>query len=33
VRWYIDNEPWWRAVQSGEYQSFYDRWYVRKDRA
>jgi len=33
VRWYIDNEPWWRAVQSGEYQSFYDRWYVGKDRA
>src|SRR5512141_875805 len=33
VRWYLDNEPWWRAVQSGEYQSFYDRWYVRKDRA
>ncbi|MDO8737627.1 dTDP-glucose 4,6-dehydratase [Candidatus Deferrimicrobium sp.] len=33
VRWYIGNEPWWRAVQSGEYQSFYDRWYVRKDRA
>jgi dTDP-glucose 4,6-dehydratase len=33
VRWYIDNEPWWRAVKSGEYQSFYDRWYVRKDRA
>ncbi|MFA6148715.1 MAG: dTDP-glucose 4,6-dehydratase [bacterium] len=33
VRWYIDNEPWWRAVQSGEYRSFYDRWYVRKDRA
>jgi len=32
VRWYIDNEPWWRAVQSGEYRSFYDRWYVRKDR-
>jgi dTDP-glucose 4,6-dehydratase len=33
VRWYIDNEPWWRAVRSGEYRSFYDRWYVRKDRA
>ncbi|HEX7522924.1 MAG TPA: GDP-mannose 4,6-dehydratase, partial [Candidatus Deferrimicrobium sp.] len=33
VRWYIDNEPWWRSVQSGEYQSFYDRWYVGKDRA
>jgi len=33
VRWYLDNEPWWRAVRSGEYLSFYDRWYVRKDRA
>jgi dTDP-glucose 4,6-dehydratase len=33
VCWYIENESWWRAVQSGEYQSFYDRWYVRKDRA
>lgn len=33
VRWYLENEPWWRAVQSGEYQSFYDRWYVREDRA
>jgi len=33
VRWYLENEPWWRAVQSGEYQSFYDRWYVRKNRA
>jgi dTDP-glucose 4,6-dehydratase len=33
VRWYLENEPWWRAVKSGEYQSFYDRWYVRHDRA
>jgi dTDP-glucose 4,6-dehydratase len=33
VRWYLENEAWWRAVKSGEYQSFYDRWYVRKDRA
>jgi dTDP-glucose 4,6-dehydratase len=33
VRWYLENEPWWRAVKSGEYQSFYDRWYVRRDRA
>ena len=33
VSWYLEHEPWWRAVQSGEYQSFYDRWYVRKDRA
>ena len=33
VRWYLENEPWWRAVQSGEYRSFYDRWYRRKGRA
>ena len=33
VRWYLEKEAWWRAVKSGEYQSFYDRWYVRKDRA
>jgi len=32
VRWYLENEPWWRAVQSGEYLSFYDRWYRRKGR-
>jgi len=31
VRWYLDNEPC-GGRQSGEYQSFYDRWYVRKDR-
>ncbi len=33
VRWYLENEPWWRAVKSGEYQTFYDRWYAQKDRA
>ncbi|GAB4235972.1 MAG: dTDP-glucose 4,6-dehydratase [Deltaproteobacteria bacterium] len=32
VRWYLEHEPWWREVQSGEYLSFYDRWYVRKER-
>jgi len=32
VRWYLENEPWWRAVQSGEYRSFYDRWYTEKGR-
>ena len=33
VRWYLENEPWWRAVQSGEYLSFYDRGYRQKGRA
>ena len=32
VRWYLENEPWWRAVQSGEYLTFYDRWYRQKGR-
>ncbi len=33
VRWYLENEAWWRAVRSGEYLSFYDRWYREKGRA
>lgn len=32
VRWYLENEPWWRAVQSGEYRAFYDRWYRERGR-
>ncbi len=32
VRWYLENEAWWRAVRSGEYLSFYDRWYRRQGR-
>jgi dTDP-glucose 4,6-dehydratase len=32
VRWYLENESWWRAVRSGEYQTFFDRWYAQKDR-
>ncbi|MBI5575241.1 MAG: dTDP-glucose 4,6-dehydratase [Deltaproteobacteria bacterium] len=33
VRWYLENESWWRAVQSGEYLKFYDQWYSRRGRA
>jgi dTDP-glucose 4,6-dehydratase len=25
--WYRQNERWWRAVKSGEYQRFYELWY------
>jgi dTDP-glucose 4,6-dehydratase len=32
VRWYLENEPWWRGVQSGEYLKFYDQWYSRQGR-
>jgi dTDP-glucose 4,6-dehydratase len=28
VRWYLENERWWRAVVTGEYRSWYARQYV-----
>lgn len=27
VKWYIDNEAWWRAIKAGEYMSYYERNY------
>ena len=27
VRWYLDHEPWWRAVMDGSYRSWMDRQY------
>lgn len=27
VRWYVDNEWWWRKIKSGEYLRFYRQWY------
>jgi len=27
VRWYLDNETWWRRVRSQEYLQYYDRMY------
>src|SRR4051812_9104416 len=27
IRWYRDNEPWWRGVKSGEYLKYYQRQY------
>lgn len=29
VRWYLENERWWQAVISGEYQHWYARQYAR----
>jgi dTDP-glucose 4,6-dehydratase len=28
VRWYLENEPWWRAIVSGEYRNWYTRQYA-----
>jgi dTDP-glucose 4,6-dehydratase len=27
VRWYVDNEWWWRKIKSGEYREYYRQWY------
>ena len=32
VRWYVDNEWWWRPIKSGRrYQEYYDRQYSGRD--
>lgn len=28
VHWYLDNEPWWRGIISGEYRGWYARQYA-----
>ena len=30
VEWYLKNEPWWRAVMSGEYLKYYEKNYAGK---
>ncbi len=27
VQWFVENEAWWKAVKSGEYQEYYDKQY------
>jgi dTDP-glucose 4,6-dehydratase len=31
VQWYIDNISWWQKIKSGEYLTYYEEWYGRKD--
>jgi len=33
VRWYLENEAWWRAVKSGDYLTFYEKWYANRGRS
>jgi dTDP-glucose 4,6-dehydratase len=30
VRWYVDNEDWWRPIKSGEYREYYRKQYVER---
>ena len=27
VRWYLDNEEWWKNILSGEYRNYFDKMY------
>jgi len=29
ILWYIEHEAWWQRVKSGEYRTYYERWYKR----
>jgi dTDP-glucose 4,6-dehydratase len=28
IRWYVDNEWWWRKIKTGEYLEFYKQQYA-----
>lgn len=30
VRWFVDNESWWRPIKSGEYLEYYRKQYVER---
>jgi len=32
VRWYVENEWWWRPIKSGEYRAYYQAWYGERLR-
>jgi len=27
IAWYLEHEPWWQRIKSGEYMKYYDQWY------
>ncbi|ANU27620.1 dTDP-glucose 4,6-dehydratase [Planococcus versutus] len=30
IKWFVENENWWKQIISGEYQQYYDRQYAQK---
>ena len=30
VAWYVENQAWWRAIKSGDWDAYYDRQYGRR---
>jgi len=31
VKWYVENEGWWRKIKSGEYKEWYERQYGKRE--
>lgn len=31
IRWYLDNEDWWKPIISGEYQHYYEKMYGNRE--
>jgi dTDP-glucose 4,6-dehydratase len=31
VKWYVENEGWWRKIKSGEYREWYERQYGKRE--
>ena len=29
VRWYVEHKDWWEKIKTGEYLSYYEKWYGR----
>ncbi|MGC8657743.1 MAG: dTDP-glucose 4,6-dehydratase [Desulfomonilaceae bacterium] len=27
IKWYVENEAWWRRIKTGEYLTYYEKWY------
>jgi dTDP-glucose 4,6-dehydratase len=30
VAWYVEHQDWWRAIKTGEFRAFYERWYGQR---
>ena len=33
IDWYLNHKDWWENIISGEYQNYFEKMYVDKDRA
>jgi dTDP-glucose 4,6-dehydratase len=31
VRWYQENEHWWKPLKSGEFVQYYDKQYAKRE--